>query len=150
MAKREFEIVYANISTGFEKGRKYANPRFFTTPRAEATRVIVVGEWPKVVEAYQKIGVPVIQLDHGQPLEDAEHADPLDPIDPQGDGGKQDGDEDHDPGTVEIHEDWKDMSWQALRALAKDIDGKKFPLKKDEAIEIIENELKRRNLPPQE
>lgn len=149
MAQREFEIVYANISTGFEKGRKYANPRFFLTPRPEATRVIVVGDWPKVVQAYQRIGIPVVQLDHGQPLEDAESAKPLPPVTDENEPKKGSGD-DHDPGTVVIPDDWTDMSWPALRALAKDITADKFPIKKDEAIDIIEKELTRRKLPPQE
>lgn len=150
MAVRSKEIVYANISTGYEKGRAYANPRFFITPRTDVTKVIVVGDWPKVVDAYQKAGVPVVQLQPGQPLEEADSADPL----PFGEGvslkpkTNSEGDP-HDPGKVEIPEDWADFSWPALRTLAKEIDGKKFPIKKDEAIEIIEKELERRKLPPQ-
>lgn len=148
MVSKKREIIYANISTGYEKGRAYANPRFFISPRTDVTKVIVIGDWPRVVAAYQKAGVPVVQLEPGQPLEEADELAPLDPGKIAEPKTNSEGDP-HDPGTVDIPDDWTDFSWPALRTLAKEIDGKKFPLKKDEAIEIIETEIERRKLPPQ-
>lgn len=145
MAKREYEIVYANIRTGYEKGRRYSNPRHFISPRSEATRVIVVGDWPRVVEAYQAVGIPVIQLEVGQPLSAADDAEPAAPINSESAAPT------HDPSTVEIPEDLSDLSWPALRAKAKEITGENhYPKNKDEAIGIITSELDRRKLPPQE
>lgn len=63
MAKTE--IVYSTQSTGYEKGRAYANPRFFITPRTGVQKVIVVGNWPAVVEAYRALGVTVVEVETG-------------------------------------------------------------------------------------
>lgn len=56
---KEFELVYSTQRTNFQEGRAYSNPRFFTSTRQGVTKVIVVGNWPKVVAAYEKAGVPV-------------------------------------------------------------------------------------------
>jgi hypothetical protein len=46
------EIVYSTQKRDFLPGVRYANPTYFTGPRAEATSIIVVGKWDNVVEAY--------------------------------------------------------------------------------------------------
>jgi hypothetical protein len=57
------ELVYSQQSTGFDKSLAYSNPRFFTTPRSDVSKVYVVGDWPKVVAAYEALGIPVERLD---------------------------------------------------------------------------------------
>jgi len=54
------QFVYSAQKSGFAKGRQYLNPRFFDgTLQPGATAVVVVGDWPKVVEAYKAAGIPV-------------------------------------------------------------------------------------------
>jgi hypothetical protein len=43
----------------------YRNPRYFDKPLGKPDRVIVVGSWPRVVAAYQAIGVPVDCIPEG-------------------------------------------------------------------------------------
>ena len=56
---KPLEIHYSQQSTDFVKGRAYGNPRFFSTPRADAVRVHIYGDWPNIEAAYLAIGVPV-------------------------------------------------------------------------------------------
>lgn len=60
------EVIYSSQRTGFEKGRVYRNPRYFDKPLGKPDRVIVVGDWPRVVAAYEAIGVPVDVLHTGR------------------------------------------------------------------------------------
>lgn len=60
--KRETTVIYTAQKTGLEKGKRYANPRFFDgKPKSGVTKVVVVGNWPAVVEAYKAKGVEVVQ-----------------------------------------------------------------------------------------
>lgn len=52
-------ITYTTQRSGFVTGENYANPRFFSTVNPAATEVVVVGDWPSVVAAYEAAGVPV-------------------------------------------------------------------------------------------
>lgn len=57
------ELIYSQQSEGFDKSRAYSNPRFFSTPRQDVSRVFIVGDWPNIVAAYEALGVPVERLD---------------------------------------------------------------------------------------
>lgn len=57
------ELIYSQQASGFDKSKAYANPRFFTTPRADVEKVFIVGDWPLIVAAYEALGVPVERLD---------------------------------------------------------------------------------------
>lgn len=52
-------LTYTARRAGFEAGKRYANPRFFSTPRRGVTEVEMDGEWPAVRAAYEALGVPV-------------------------------------------------------------------------------------------
>jgi hypothetical protein len=53
------ELIYSDQDSGFDPAKFYANPRYFRTVNARATTVVVVGDWPAVVLAYEAIGIPV-------------------------------------------------------------------------------------------
>ncbi|WP_223526992.1 hypothetical protein [Pseudomonas sp. BF-B-26] len=53
------ELIYSTQSSGFDPDKRYRNPEHFDRPEADVTGVVVVGEWPKVVEAYESVGVEV-------------------------------------------------------------------------------------------
>lgn len=57
------ELIYSQQSSDFDKSKAYANPRFFTTPRHDVSRVFIVGDWPEIVAAYEALNVPVERLD---------------------------------------------------------------------------------------
>lgn len=127
---KPFELIYSAQSAGFVDGLAYANPRYFSTPRAGVSKVFVVGDWPLVVAAYEDAGVPVEQLD----------------IAPVGPGKGVTAPVVHtsdDPFTVTIPDDWESLNWQKLRSLASSVSSE--PIKNsDEAKAAINAELKRR------
>lgn len=55
------EVIYSDRRSGFESGKTYRNPRHFRAPLADGIeRVVVEGDWPAVVAAYQALGIEVI------------------------------------------------------------------------------------------
>jgi endo-alpha-1,4-polygalactosaminidase (GH114 family) len=56
------ELIYSTQSSGFDPDKRYRNPEHFDRPEAGVTGVVVVGEWPKVVEAYERVGVEVTAI----------------------------------------------------------------------------------------
>ncbi|UTD55955.1 hypothetical protein [Halomonas sp. MS1] len=52
------ELTYSDRKTGFEQGKNYRNPRHFARPE-KADSVVVEGDYPEVVKAYEAIKVPV-------------------------------------------------------------------------------------------
>lgn len=82
-------VVYSAQESGFEPGFAYRNPRFFRKPLGSHKKIIVVGNWPNVVEAYKALGVTVEVVAPGLPLRPAGElpAPPLrHPLDHDGDG----------------------------------------------------------------
>ncbi|MDI2590023.1 hypothetical protein POF45_01070 [Pseudomonas sp. 681] len=57
------ELIYSTQSSGFDPDKRYRNPQHFDHPEAGVTGVVVVGVWPKVVEAYENIGVEVTAIE---------------------------------------------------------------------------------------
>ncbi len=57
------ELIYSTQSSGFDPDKRYRNPEHFDRPEAGVTGVVVVGEWPKVVEAYERAGVEVTSIE---------------------------------------------------------------------------------------
>lgn len=53
------ELIYSTQSSGFDPDKRYRNPEHFDRPEAGVTGVVVVGDWPKVVDAYEQVGVEV-------------------------------------------------------------------------------------------
>ncbi|WP_321837835.1 hypothetical protein [Pseudomonas kulmbachensis] len=59
------ELIYSAQKSGFDPQKRYRNPEHFDRPETGVTGVIVVGEWPKVVDAYESVGVEVVELEAG-------------------------------------------------------------------------------------
>lgn len=57
------ELIYSTQSSGFDPDKRYRNPEHFDRPEAGVTGVVVVGDWPKVVEAYERAGVQVATIE---------------------------------------------------------------------------------------
>lgn len=133
---KPIELIYSQQSSDFIEGRAYSNPRFFTTPRANVSKVYLVGDWPNIRAAYENMGVPVEQL--GAP--------PAPPPPPQNIPGPAE-----DPATVVIPENWSDLLWSrpdidgglTLRGLASSVSPTPV-LNKAMAKAAIEAELARR------
>jgi uncharacterized phage protein gp47/JayE len=145
------QYVYSSQKSGFVKGRAYLNPRFFDgTLQPGATSVVVVGEWPKVVEAYKAAGIPVAITKNGEKLPDpnagadnvstevtTEHKRSV--VKGKGkDVGKIDPPL-KDGNNVEIPANFQELPFKALVALAAQIDNspKDFASKK-EVVEFLE------------
>ncbi|MCO8161071.1 hypothetical protein NJC38_02755 [Pseudomonas sp. 21LCFQ010] len=57
------ELIYTEQRDGFEPGRIYRNPRHFEKAEPEVEKVVLVGDWPKVAQAYEEDGVEVVVVD---------------------------------------------------------------------------------------
>ncbi|MBK5543301.1 hypothetical protein JFT85_00785 [Pseudomonas sp. TH04] len=53
------ELTYSNQLNGFDPEKRYRNPEHFDKPEAGVTSVLVIGDWPSVVEAYEAVGIDV-------------------------------------------------------------------------------------------
>jgi hypothetical protein len=53
------ELTYSSQKTDFDPDKRYRNPAHFDRPEAGVTHALVIGDWPKVVEAYEAAGVEV-------------------------------------------------------------------------------------------
>lgn len=56
------ELVYSTQNSDFDPEKRYRNPAHFDRPEAGVTHVVVIGDWPKVVDAYEALGVDVSVL----------------------------------------------------------------------------------------
>lgn len=131
---KTLEIHYSQQADGFEKGRVYANPRFFSTPRNGATKVFIYGHWPNIEAAYQALGVPVERMDP------APIVAPIVPV-PAFIAPKR------DEGPVAIPAGWRDLKWSrpnaeglTLRGLASSVSSTAIT-NSDQAVAAIEGEL---------
>ncbi len=148
------DIVYSAQKRGFVKGRTYQNPRFFQgTLAAGATRAIVVGEWPAVVQAYEEAGIPVVKVPTHGKLPEIENEEDLPrrrknvsrqvttehPDSTVDDEGNISPSLEGGTGTkVEIPTHPERMNFKNLRALVQKIDPEADIATKAEALEIIE------------
>jgi len=57
------ELIYSAQKSDFDPQKRYRNPEHFERPEAGVTSVLVVGEWPNVVNAYKDSGVEVAVKD---------------------------------------------------------------------------------------
>lgn len=53
------ELTYSNQLDGFDPEKRYRNPEHFDKPEAGVTSVLVIGDWPRVVNAYEAAGIDV-------------------------------------------------------------------------------------------
>lgn len=54
------ELVYSTQNSDFDPEKRYRNPAHFDRPEAGVTHAVVIGDWPKVVDAYEALGVEVL------------------------------------------------------------------------------------------
>lgn len=115
------EIIYSAQKRGFLPGHRYANPRYFQSPRADVESVIVVGGWPDVVNAYRYAmpAIPVVEVPSHDALVDylerrkaagrrvaAPVAEAIPAITPEA-----------------IPADWHELPWPILKELAEKTKG---------------------------
>ena len=53
------ELTYSNQLSGFDPEKRYRNPEHFDKPEAGVTSVLVIGDWPRVVNGYEAAGIDV-------------------------------------------------------------------------------------------
>jgi hypothetical protein len=56
------ELVYSTQNSDFDPEKRYRNPAHFDRPEAGVTHAVVIGDWPKVINAYEALGVEVSVL----------------------------------------------------------------------------------------
>lgn len=119
------EIVYTRSKSGTGPGRIARNPRFFDGHIEDgATRVFIVGKWPAIIAAYKAAGIEVEEIG-GEPVwKPPKRPAPV-------------------PDEIDIPEDWRDLSWQAKRSLAKSLTDVPV-INSEQAREVIEAEIERR------
>jgi hypothetical protein len=57
--EKHMELTYSNQLNGFDPEKRYRNPEHFDKPEAGVTSVLVIGDWPRVVDAYEAAGIDV-------------------------------------------------------------------------------------------
>lgn len=57
--EKHMELTYSNQLSGFDPEKRYRNPEHFDKPEAGVTSVLVIGDWPSVVDAYKAAGIDV-------------------------------------------------------------------------------------------
>ena len=57
--EKHMELTYSNQLNGFDPEKRYRNPEHFDKPEAGVTSVLVIGDWPRVVDAYEADGIDV-------------------------------------------------------------------------------------------
>lgn len=133
--KKPREIIYSAQHSDFVKGKRYANPRFFSTPKTDATKVFIIGKYPNIVAAYKALDIEVVQMKEGDAL----------PTDDKAKGKPTTGShgaKTPDASEVEIPAKWADLNWQAKRSLAKKLGGE--AVNKEQAEKVITAEVARR------
>jgi hypothetical protein len=125
------ELVYSDQSRGFEPGRHYENPRYFRKVKEGVKHVYILGDWPKVAEAYEAAGVQVTQLKKGAPISWR------DGLAPEASEGRE---------YVEIPPTWRKYGAPRLIELAQSVAGRDDIRNRKEAERLIERELERREL----
>lgn len=69
------ELVYTKQRTGFEPGKSYRHPDLFRAVERGVTKVVIVGDYPSIQEAYKAADVDVEVLS-GNTAESQLEADP--------------------------------------------------------------------------
>jgi len=134
------EIIYSTsrVHSSLREGRKYVNPTFFAKPEPDAKKVYIVGIWPKVLETYRRLGVPVVVMTEAQSFVEAPPEHILNPA------RKKEAVEK----APQIPDKYAEMSWPELRSLASGLSSKPV-VNKAQAIEVIIEAEKGREIEPE-
>lgn len=71
------ELIYTTQRNGFDPGKRYRNPIHFQCTEDGVAKVVVIGDWPKVVEAYEKAGAEVTVVEMPKRVAVVEGSAPL-------------------------------------------------------------------------
>lgn len=129
-------VVYAVNSGGMPKGPKYQNPEWFDAVHKDAAKVIVVGNWPRVVETYRGLGIPVEVADQYPPCDGVQEPQSGPPVAPINPGGI-------------IPDGWESLPWadadggMTIRKVAQQF-AEAVVINRKHAAKIIREELARR------
>ena len=69
------ELVYTKQRTGFEPGKSYRHPDLFRAVERGVTKVVIVGDYPAIQEAYKAADVDV-EVQSGNTAESQPETDP--------------------------------------------------------------------------
>jgi hypothetical protein len=138
MASANRILVYTTKTSGLPAGYCYSNPRWFSTPRSGFAKVIVDGDYPEIVVAYKKIGVPVAhsgmsKAEADAALEDEEPATETKQTEPERKTAND----------IDIPENYESLGWKEMRALAEQFSKEKI-INKVQALKEIGDEIARR------
>lgn len=135
------KLIYSQTHHAAEEGHERRNPRFFAGPEEGAKEVLIVGDWPNIVKAYEAADVAVRRVDPLPPK-----PAPLAPPErPSLDEQERD--------AVQIPHDWRDLPYNkaeegrdvTLRSLAVSFTDETV-INKAQAVAAIEAELERRGV----
>jgi hypothetical protein len=119
------KLIYSQTRHALAADAEFRNPRFFVEPEPEATAVGIVGDWPRIADAYRAAGVPVFEVDSPETSPATERPDAV----PRGD--------------VNIPDDWAELPWHERRALAQLLSDETL-INGEQVTTAIEAELARR------
>ena len=71
------ELIYTTQRNGFDPGKRYRNPIHFQCAEDGVAKVVVIGDWPKVVEAYEEAGAEVTVVEMPKRVAVVEGSTPL-------------------------------------------------------------------------
>lgn len=71
------ELIYTTQRNGFDPGKRYRNPIHFQCAEDGVAKVVVIGDWPKVVEAYEEAGAEVTVVEMPKRVAVVEGSAPL-------------------------------------------------------------------------
>lgn len=123
------KLFYGRTTVRMPRGYQFRNLRKYLRPENDVEEVMVEYDHPQLIHDYGRMGVPVRTSDgevNGITLKNVSSTKPLPPTT-----------------DVEIPEDWRDLGWNELRALAKAASGM-IVINKEEAVLAIETALEAR------
>jgi hypothetical protein len=127
-------LYYGTTKTKHAKGKQFKNASVFAGPVADAKSVTIEGVWPRVVDAYSRLGVPIT-------LVQAEQTKRIEGIPPT--AYLPTAERRTEQAAVEIPFDWQQAPWADLRRLAASVSDTPIVNRK-QAEAAIEAELERR------
>lgn len=142
------DFYYGTTRTPLSEGKVHLNPVGFLSADPRATRVYLVGNFPRVERAYKARGVPVCKIDpndrealHGVRVPRIETF-PAAPVAPAS-AYLPTSEKPQDQAAVVLPADWEQMPWADLRRLAASVSD--YPIiNKEQAFAAIRNEITRR------
>lgn len=132
------EIIYSSQKSDFIRGRVYQNPRFFDRVKPGVTSAIVVGDYPKVVAALERDGIPYQVLKTNEKIPSPGEGDYIKPQRQTEDDDEVNSPSDGDDDAVtEIPDNFASFGMKRLREFVAFIDPHHDVANKREALKFI-------------